>query len=292
MLRHREIIWCSGRQTRHLVVAILLAYSLFAVTLPLAAADKPRRIVSVNVCTDQLLMLLVPRDRIASISYFAVDPIMSAMAEEAAGLPLNHGLAEEILSLQPDLVLASVYATRPTVYLLRKLGFQVTQIPIATTLDDIRDNIRTLAKALQEIERGEELIEQFDQTLAIVSAPPHGHRPLAGLYWANSMTSGRNSLANTVLEAAGYENLAAQLGIMGTGFLSLEMLIKARPSVLVMGELRTNQPALANMRVHHPVINKTFHGQTIRIPDALWVCGTPFVTVAIKRLMALREALQ
>lgn len=292
VLSYVEFIWRSKQKMYHFSIAVFFAYSLFVFALPLAAADKPQHIVSVNVCTDQLLMLLVSRDRIASVSYFAVDPMMSAMAEQAIGLPLNHGMAEEILSLQPDLVLASAYSTRPTVYLLRKLGLPVTELPIATTMDDIRSNIRTLAKALHETKRGEVLIEQFDDTLGDVNMTLGDHKPLAGFYWANSMTSGRNSLANTVLHSAGYDNLAAQLGIMGTGFLSLEILIKTKPDLLVMGQPRRDHPALADMATLHPVIDKTFPKQTIRISDALWVCGTPFVAIVVKRLAALRTTLQ
>src|SRR3546814_9604599 len=75
-----------------------------------------------NVCTDQLVMQIARPERIVSLSFLSRDPQVSAMAAEAVVFPVNHGLAEEILPLRPDLVVAGSYTTRPTVHLLRRLG--------------------------------------------------------------------------------------------------------------------------------------------------------------------------
>ncbi|MEO1895141.1 MAG: hypothetical protein ABGX32_02600, partial [Methylococcales bacterium] len=76
---------------------------------------NPQRIVSINLCTDQLLMLLAKRENIESVSYFAANPDASAMFEEAAGIRKNQGQAEEILQMKPDLILAGTFTARPAV---------------------------------------------------------------------------------------------------------------------------------------------------------------------------------
>jgi iron complex transport system substrate-binding protein len=38
------------------------------VSVPLFATDKPQRIVSIGLCTDQLLLMLAEREQIASVS--------------------------------------------------------------------------------------------------------------------------------------------------------------------------------------------------------------------------------
>ena len=63
-----------------------------------AVADevRPARIVSINMCTDELLLRLVDRDRIASVTWLSQDGRNANMAEVAATIPANHGLAEEV----------------------------------------------------------------------------------------------------------------------------------------------------------------------------------------------------
>jgi len=257
---------------------------------------KPVRIVSMNLCSDQLLMLLVARNHIASVSYLAIDPHSSAMAQQAMGLTINYGQAEEILSLAPDLILAGTFTTRPTVFLLQKLGYPVVELPVANNLQTIRRNIRLVAKAVAEIKRGEVLIAEFDQQLAHVTQSLTVHlptvKPLAVLYWANSYTSGLGTLANTVLEASGLTNLAVQLEIHGTRQLSLEALLMAQPDVLIAGRIRANEPALANEIFRHPALRQAFANKPlVRIADYLWVCGTPFIIEAITQLVEVRRQL-
>ncbi|PKP83954.1 MAG: ABC transporter substrate-binding protein, partial [Alphaproteobacteria bacterium HGW-Alphaproteobacteria-2] len=60
---------------------------------PGAAADTPppARVVSINVCTDQLAMLLAAPGQLLSVSHLARDPYSSAMAAEARAWPANRG---------------------------------------------------------------------------------------------------------------------------------------------------------------------------------------------------------
>lgn len=255
-------------------------------TMP--ASAKPERIVSMNLCTDQLVMLLADRERIESVSYLAADRHASALAGEVAGMTINHGLAEEILPMKPDLVLAGASTTRPTAFLLRKLGYPVVELPVAEDLDDIRANIRIVANAVGEIERGEAMIAEFDDRLPL-RATGSGPRPLAVLYWANGYTSGAGTLANAAVEAAGFRTLGRELGLTGTSQLPLETLLAADPDVLIMGREREGA-ALANETFRHPALRRAFASRArVGVPDHLWVCGTPFVAEAIARLSVVRE---
>ena len=62
------------------------------------------------------------------------------------------------------------------------------------------------------------------------------------------------------------------------------------PDVLVLGRQR-DEPALANEIFRHPALERAFAERPrVRIPDHLWICGTPFVAEAVARLSALRES--
>ena len=280
--------WRRGwRGHRSRALAALAAAILAAAP---AAGAKPARIVSTNVCTDQLVLMLAERTRIASISYLAVDPGVSVMSREAAGLPVNHGLAEEIIPLAPDIVIATAFAARATNTILRRLGYRVLEVPVATNLDAVEHNILAVAEAIGEPEKGRALIDRFAAQISAAKRPRQG-APLVALYWANGYTSGTGTLANAVVEAAGLRTLGRTLGIAGTGILPLETLLVARPDVLILGRERA-APALAGAVLRHPALARSFAGRPlIRLPDNLWLCGTPHVAAAFERLVRLRTAL-
>ena len=113
-----------------------------------AAAGPPERVVSINLCTDQLQCLLAEPGQLVSISRISHDPNVSVMLEEARKYPINHGQAEEVFRLTPDLVLAGQFTSSYTVGLLRRLGVEVAQLPLVTSLDEIPDAIREVGGLL------------------------------------------------------------------------------------------------------------------------------------------------
>ncbi|NOQ16923.1 MAG: ABC transporter substrate-binding protein [Methyloprofundus sp.] len=251
---------------------------------------KPQKVVSINLCTDQLLMQLADKETIASVSHLAVRDDVSAMAKEAVGIRQNHGLAEEIMLMQPDLILAGTFTSRPTVFLLKRLGFNLIELPVAKNFTDIRQNIMTVAKALDEVQRGTQLVQAFDKRLtAALASQSKMQAPVAVFYRENSYTTGDDTLAHTILEAAGFRNLAAQLGMSGSGHMPLETLITHKPDIAITGRKRSRKGTVARAAFHHPAFKyfKTDKAM-VKISDPLWVCGTPLVLDAVANLVNVR----
>ncbi len=90
------------------ILVLLLggAGALWAVTSqPAAKAPAvPQRIVSINLCADQLVLALADRSQIAGLTKNATDREMSGEAAAARGLPLLSNSAEQILAIEPDLI--------------------------------------------------------------------------------------------------------------------------------------------------------------------------------------------
>lgn len=255
------------------VAAVLLAA---AAAMPaLAAEPAPRRVVSMNVCTDQLAMLIAGEGQLHSVSALASDPRTSAMAGEARAFPANHALAEEIFLMQPDLVLAGTFSARATVGLLRRLGFRVEEFAPASSFADIRDHITRIGQLLHRQERAAELVSRLDEGLARLKAGPHSGRTIA-LYEPNSYTAGGGTLANEIFRAAGLVNIAEGLGITGSTRLPLEQLVMAKPDLIGRSSSDYGAPALAQENLVHPAFRALSGQEVVDLPVAKMICGAPF----------------
>jgi iron complex transport system substrate-binding protein len=127
---------------------ILNAVALLFAIAHLGATDapgKPQRIVSLNMCVDELVLRLAEPQNIASVTWLSRDPKNSNVAELGARIPVNHGLAEEIIPLNPDLIIAGIYTARTAVAMLKRVGIPVLEIGVPKSLDDIRAQIREIA---------------------------------------------------------------------------------------------------------------------------------------------------
>ena len=257
----------------------------------LAAQPAPERVVSMNLCTDQLLLMVADPDQILSLSYLAHKPSSAVLFQEAQKFPFNHGLSEEIFDLDPDLVLAGVYSTRYTTSLLARLGKRVEVFQPARTLADIRKNVLQMGEVLAQKDRANAIVSAFDKNLEKLQAfiPAKGNRQVLGLYGANGRTTGAGTLADALIRAAGYDNLARRLDITGTGHLPLEILLKEQPDMLATyGE--GTIPTRSREILFHPALSKSFaRTAKLSIESKYWICGAPFITETIVRLMDARR---
>ncbi|WP_246040455.1 ABC transporter substrate-binding protein [Roseovarius arcticus] len=259
------------------------------------AAEAPQRVVSINLCTDQLAMLLAGEGQLISVSRIALDRRVSAMADRAQDYIINAGRAEEVHVMRPDLVVAGVYTSRDTIAMLRRLGIEVVLFDIVKSLDQVRMRIQEMGEALGRQDAARAMVAQFDADLATLRSEaarggaPGPNAPRAALYYANGYTSGENSLANDILSAAGLRNAPAEAGY-DWGKLPLEILALIDPD-LVITSRRYPGGSRAEEVMDHPIVG-TMRGQSAALTDQDWVCGTPFVLRAIGDMADARRSVE
>ncbi len=256
-----------------------------------ALAQPPRRVVSVNLCTDQLALALAAPGQLVSVSRLAHDPDSSALYRRARAIPANGSGAEEVYLLNPDLVLAGTFTSDATLRMLRDLGIPVERFAPAQSLDDIPARLEQMGRALGREAEAARLIAAFRAELAALSAPP-ARRPRAALYYVNSYTLGDRSLAGAILNAAGFANIATEAGLEGGGTLPLERLILLAPEVIIKGRDYPGQ-ARAEDPLTHPALRALERTRVVgTLTDRDWICGTPLVLNAIRRLRDLRLSME
>lgn len=260
-------------------IAWLACLACLALAAPSALA-APQRVVSMNLCTDQLAMLLAAPGQLVGITRLSRDSHVSPLSAQAQNLPVHGNHAEQVHLLDPDLVIAGDFTPLATLQALRHLGHDVRPRPPAESIDDIRREIAVMGEYLGRQRQAGEVLARFDRELQKLR--DGRDRGRAVIYYANGLTAGSDTLAGDILTASGYRNIADELGIAGTAPLPVEQLLLAAPDLLVTGgtwpghsrsEAILNHPALAGAAPRH-----------VRIPDHDWVCGTPFVLSAIRSL--------
>lgn len=277
------------------LAACLLSWSL----LSLASVDdrhgantaKPLKIVSLSLCIDQVLLMLVEKQRIAAITHLAPDPTYSYHWRAAESLTIHNGLAEEIVPLKPDLVIGISNADVMATQMMRRLGLNVHSLPSPTNLREAEVFTRALGKLVGENERAEQLIQTMHRDIARAKALADKlPAQVAISYGPNGYTAGQNTLKNEILTAAGYRNLAAELGIKYYGNVSLEQLVWAKPDIIILDQDGTNQNSKAQSFTNHPVLNSLLGQDNIhRMPTSYWLCPGPIASKAILRLVEQRQ---
>ena len=266
-----------------------VAAGMLAAAQPAGGAQvKPQRVMSLNACTDQLVLALLPLQRISSVTYLAqgaaVTPQLRAKAGQAR---VNHGLAEEVLAQKPDLVIGGPFTAPEARRLIASSGAPLLDVEAADNIEAIRTSTRKVAAALGEAERGEALIRAMDAQLAQLARTAPAPRILTAGWDGSGRAPGRQSLFNEMLTLAGGVNLAAGEGSFESS-MDMEQLLAARPKpeLLLYTLPDAGAPTLQTLSVRHPALARAFE-RRLAVPS--YQCGTPDAPLQV---LALRRAMQ
>lgn len=208
----------------------------------------PCRIVSTTLMTDEILLTLVPRDRIHSVTTLAANPFLSNVAGPAAGIAAT-GMSsvEEIVASRPDLVLAARLLRPEFVDLLKKAGVPVLELDRYKTLAEIRQCVLLTGKALGAEERAGEILAGMDRSLAHArqAAARTKKRPRVLYLTPSGHTIGSGTVFDEILSSTGARNAAAEAGFSGYRRIALETAVTIDPDVLLVpGEVTTPEETL------------------------------------------------
>jgi iron complex transport system substrate-binding protein len=282
--------WMAVMQRRRLLWSLV---AVLAAVMHLGATDsgqKPKRVVSLNLCVDELLLRLAEPRNVASVTWLARDPVNSNVAYLAAEIPVNHGLAEEIIPLNPDLVIAGIYTARPAVAMLKRTGTPLAEVGVPKNLAEVRQQIRDIAALIGEREKGESVVGAMDANLAALPAASSSSRPRAIVLNPNGATVGKGTLVDEIMTRAGLTNVAAELAIDNYGQIPLEAVVASGVDVLIVSASRDGPPALATEILRHPVLSAlSDRTRVVVMPGRLWNCGGPAAVEAIGRLRRVAD---
>jgi iron complex transport system substrate-binding protein len=264
-------------------------------------AKPPQRIVSLTISTDEILLGLVPAQRIAAVTLFSRDPDVSNVAEEARRVPQALQLnVEMVLSLRPDLVFVASWNEASDVAQLRASGVPVYLLATGVTVAEIEEKIRTVARLVGEEERGREMVRRMESRLADLAArleriPPEA-RLTAMDYTTWGSSQGAGSSWDEIVRRAGLLNAVARLSAdkWGQVALSRETLLRLDPDILILPGWVYGKPAGARSFfesiVNDPALQSMSavrEGRVYRMPEALRAAASQYVADAVEYLARL-----
>lgn len=258
------------------VMRIWLLVLLFAVLPSVGMAGHPSRIVSLDLCTDWMLLKYATPSTVLALSPWVREYPRAGLNTT---LPSHDGSLEQILSLKPDLVIVGEFNASLLQQRLRKLGVHVAVLPLATTLQQVTAYEKAFLKLLGE-SGGRASIPVPAMTSQAASPAP---RLL--LLGANGGGTGEGTLENDVMLLAGWKNYVSAQGYVTV---ELERLISDPPDA-IMWSAPASQ-ALANSFMQHPALKRAIPASHWLATDfADWQCQGPWTWQRVKQLQQARQ---
>ena len=262
---------------------------LIAPTSVARAAESPDRVVSANLCGDQLLMSLADPDQIASLSPLSRDPQMSFLAAQAKAFPVNRASGEDLVKLDADLILTGPYDNRYTRALLAERAIRFEALAPWTSLRTGEEQVRWLATLLGHPERGEKLIAEIEtarkRLVGLAPADATGRRPSILVLHRRGYVF-HVGLTGELLASAGFVDAAAGMGIGEAGFVGLETILRARPDYLLVSRQVDAPEDQGEAFLEHPALTRMYPpSRRLVVSDRLTLCGGPSTPALIDALV-------
>lgn len=266
----------------------LCGLSIAALADKTPPTDKARRIVSFNLCADQLLLALADPEQVAGLSPYAADASMSVMADKASRYPRLNWDTESVVNLAPDMVLIGP-SNRPIRAILDATGVRIAAVNLVSTLAAARQQAREVGAAIGHPERGEALARQLEEAEARLRAAAGASRT-ALVVDRSGYTEGPASLAAAMLTVAGLRpppNAPSRL----VGYFPLEHLIINGPDVLVMQDPPREASDQGALFLTHPALLARYGPERrINLPARYTLCGGPALLQGLNYLTDVIKA--
>ncbi len=203
-------------------------------------AHKPTRILTLAMGLDSIVLGMLPEDRLIAVNALADDPASSNIVTKAQKIQrkIKNPSAEEVLALKPDLVFVYNWGKAEIVDNLRELGIKTIVVKGPKSINDVKDNIKTIAGGIGEAAKGTQLIAMMDTKLSEIKTKIDNIKPeeRKKIVLISLMTSygGKGCTFDDICQYAGVINGVSAAGLHNGQQLTKEMLVAINPDILIM----------------------------------------------------------
>jgi iron complex transport system substrate-binding protein len=251
---------------------LALLFLLCAFSAASAFDSVPRRIASLNLTADEILVEIVPVDRLVAATAAADDAGTSNVVGRIPPgvVRFRRAEMERLLALSPDLVVVSEYTDADFLRLVERSGMRVHRMRGLDSLPGIRAAILDLGRAVGSEEGAARLVARYDARLAELARRLAGAPKPRVLYWAGGMTAGGGTAIGSLIEGGGGANVGRELGLESIAPIGAERAFVADPDFVLVGEGWKSTEALRA----HPLLSQmraVKQGHIVAMPTELLV---------------------
>ena len=225
---------------KKLFLFLILLFSFTAIVNAKGVqAKKYNHIVSLTLSGDEMLLGLVPENRIAGLSgKINEDKEISNIVDKAKKFPKVEGNEEVLMSLEPDLIIVADWLSKRITDIGAITGAKVYFYKTPNSYEEQKKLIRDLANLVEEKENGEKLIKNMDDRLKAlqnkITKNYKGAKPRILMYTSFGTTSGKNTTFNDMVKLINGVNVVAEAGIDGFKDISKEKVIELNPDIIIV----------------------------------------------------------
>ena len=202
--------------------------------------QKPARVLNYGLWLDDIVLGMLPPERLVGIDHLADDPNSSNIVSIAETIPvkLNQPSAEQVVALHPDVVFLDTGKDAAVAESLRDLGIRVVACRKPRTPEEVRAAVQLVAAALGEEAKGTALIAAYDTACAElterVAEIPTDQRKKVLVISMSPTFGNRGGLFDALCTMAGVTNGAAEIGLTAGQSLTKEHILAVNPDVLIV----------------------------------------------------------
>ena len=225
---------------KKLFLFLILLFSFTAIVNAKGVqAKKYNHIVSLTLSGDEMLLGLVPENRIAGLSgKINEDKEISNIVDKAKKFPKVEGNEEVLMSIEPDLIIVADWLSKRITDIGAITGAKVYFYKTPNSYEEQKKLIRDLANLVEEKENGEKLIKNMDDRLKAlqnkIAKNYKGVKPKILMYTSFGTTSGKNTTFNDMVKLINGVNVVAEAGIDGFKDISKEKVIELNPDIIIV----------------------------------------------------------
>ena len=217
----------------------------------------PEKVHPLSLGHAEIIAAIMDFNKVTAVYDFYTDPSTSNIA----GISSSHKQIgydpEEVVALDPDIVIASKFTDPETVAILKDVGIPVLRAELDDSAMGNTSNILLMGYALGQEYEALSLVEEIERRVKVVATnipPVEKLRVLSITKWATIFAAGSGSTEGGIIEQVSAINAAADSGISGHQEVSIESIAAINPDVILLPQPKTSALEFKKQLLSDPVL--------------------------------------
>lgn len=200
--------------------------------------EEPAEVVVLGASDAQQLWALGVEEKVTGMPIFSATEYLDDRDERTNVVgEFGFPVVEEVVGLEPDLVLAASATPEEDVESIRDAGVTIHYAPSESTLEDVYSGIERTGQLVGACDEADALVDEMQATISAIEEAVADEEPVSVYYaMGGGWTAGDRTVEDHMIRVAGGENIAHAADIAFYDEISEEVVVAQDPDWLVLSE--------------------------------------------------------